>query len=102
MKTTISLLATAALLLTACQKHDTRPLIEASFDVIPCPQTIDTLHNGTDYVIDRNTVIHFHPETSEMKRQALFLQEYIEQAIGLTVPVEAGIVNEGKIGRAHV
>ncbi len=89
------LLATAAIMLTACKKNDTRPLYEASFDVIPRPQVIDTIQTGTDYVIDLNTVIHYYPETSEMERQARFLQQYIEDALGYTVPIKGGIVNEG-------
>jgi len=93
MKTALSILA-AALLLTSCQKNDSRPLVEASFNVIPQPLSVDSAAAG-DYVIDHSTIIHYYPETSEMERQALFLQQYIQEALGYSLPVKGGIANDG-------
>ena len=94
MKSSLLLAASAALLLTACS--DDRPIVEASFDVIPCPQAIDTIPGRADYVFDRNTVIRYTPETSEMKRHALFLQQYAEDILGYQIPVKPGIAIKPK------
>ena len=89
MKSSLLLAASAALLLSACS--DDRPIVEASFDVIPCPQAIDTIPGRADYILDRNTVIRYTPETSEMERHALFLQQYAEDILGYRIPVKPGI-----------
>ncbi len=89
------LLVIAALLLTACRKQDDRPLVQGSFNVIPQPQMLDTLHTSGEYIIDLNTVIRYYPETIEMERHALFLQQYIQDALGFTVPIKGGIANDG-------
>ena len=89
MKPSLLLAASAALLLSACS--DDRPIVEASFDVIPCPQAIDTIPDRADYILDRNTVIRYTPETSEMERHALFLQQYAEDILGYRIPVKPGI-----------
>ena len=79
MKSSLLLAASAALLLSACS--DDRPIVEASFDVIPCPQAIDTIPGRADYILDR----------SEMERHALFLQQYAEDILGYRIPVKPGI-----------
>ena len=90
MKTTLSILATtAALLLSSCK--DNRPIVEASYDIIPCPQSIEPIADRANYVIDRNTVIHYTPETSEMERHARFLQQYAADILGYQIPIKAGI-----------
>ncbi len=95
MKPIPALLSALLLVLTACSRPDTRPLCEASFDVIPRPQVIDTIEAGTDYVIDLNTVIHYHPATPEMERNARFLQQYAQDALGYAIPIESGIADHG-------
>ena len=94
MKPTLLLAASAAVLLSACS--DNRPIVEASFDVIPCPQAIDTIPDRADYILDRNTVIHYTPETSEMERHARFLQQYAEDILGYQIPIKAGIAIKPK------
>ena len=92
MKSSFPLLL-ASLLLVSCS--DNRPLAEASFDVIPCPQTVEPTADGGQYIIDKNTVIHYSPETPDMERNAHFLQEYALDILGYEIPVKAGLGDEG-------
>ncbi len=89
MKSSLLLAATAAVIMSACS--DNRPIVEASFDVIPQPQSIDTIAGRTGYIISRSTEIHYAPETSEMERHARFLQQYAEDILGYRIPIKAGI-----------
>ena len=79
------------MLLSACGRSDDRPIVDASFEsVIPCPQRIDTV-SDQQFIIDRYTVIRYSPETSEMQRHALFLQQYIEETLGNRLDIKPGL-----------
>jgi len=94
------LLKSASLLVTtflffSCA--DNRPLAEASFDVIPCPQSVEPIQNGSDYIIDKHSVIHYAPNTFDMRRNAEFLQQYIKDIIGSELPIKEGLADYGII-----
>ncbi len=92
MNPILPLAAAATLLLLASCQTDSRPVVQATFEgVIPRPLTIDTIPDRPCYILDRNTVIRYTPETSEMKRHALFLQQYAEDVLGWQIPVKPGI-----------
>lgn len=93
MKKLTSLLVGLAVLLASCA--DNRPLAEASFDVIPCPKQVESIPDGSGFVIDRHTVIHYEPSTSDMQRNAEFLQQYIQEITGEVIPVKEGLADHG-------
>lgn len=93
MKKLTSLLVVLALLLASCA--DNRPLAEASFHVIPCPKQVESIPDGSGFVIDRHTVIHYAPSTPDMQRNAQFLQQYIQEITGQEVPVKEGLADHG-------
>lgn len=86
-------LLTAATILVSCS--DNRPLAEASFDVIPCPKSVEILDSTQVYIIDNSTVIHYTPETADMQRNAEFLQRYAQEILGYHISIKAGVSDEG-------
>ena len=88
LKTICALLLVGAL--TSCGRPDLR----ASYDVIPLPQEV-LLSEGNAFRLDNHVKIRY--ADPELKRTAEFLSEFIDEAIQLELPIEAGEDARGAI-----
>lgn len=73
----------ASVALTACT---TTPL--ANFDTIPQPQTIE-LSGETPYSLNNQSRITYDMECTDLEKEALFLQQYLNDMCGLSLEVSA-------------
>ena len=82
----LSITLCASLLCANAQRTDYR--------VVPLPQRIEYV-KGEPFVMSRNTVITYDTQNDKMKRNALFLAEYVAKAAKLNLAVADKSRKEG-------
>ena len=82
----LSITLCASLLCANAQRTDYR--------VVPLPQRIEYV-KGEPFVMSRNTVITYDAQNDKMKRNALFLAEYVAKAAKLNLSVADKSRKEG-------
>lgn len=92
MKKTSLFLIAAAMLLCACNQT----LKDGSYDVIPLPNSVETVE-GDAFVLTAKTKIYYPTGNEDLRRNAGFLVEYVNDMIGVRLEISEmqGQVNEG-------
>lgn len=68
----------------------------ADYQVIPMPQTITT-SQGSPFTLDGGVKIIYPDGNEQMKKNAVFLADYLKQATGKSFSIEAGTEGKGAI-----
>ena len=88
----VALAMTSVFFLAQCTPT---PTSEASYEVIPMPQSITLAESGGQFVLHSGTQISYTAGNEDMARNAQFLQEYLADQLGYTLKTEPGIASKG-------
>ena len=71
------------------------PTSEASYDVIPMPQSITLTEGSEPFVLHSGTQINYTAGNADMERNAQFLKEYLAPQLGYELKTAPGIASKG-------
>lgn len=71
------------------------PTSEASYDVIPMPQSITLTESSEPFVLHSGTQISYTAGNADMERNAQFLKEYLAPQLGYELKTAPGIASKG-------
>ena len=87
---------TTAFLLSAFLLPSRTMAQRANFEVIPYPQEVQTAAQGNFY-LNGHTVICYEKRNKQMKRNAQFLKEYIQQSVGIELKITTNLNEKNAI-----
>ena len=71
------------------------PTSEASYDVIPMPQSITLTESSEPFVLHSGTQISYTAGNADMERNAQFLKDYLAPQLGYELKTVPGIASKG-------
>ena len=71
------------------------PTSEASYDVIPMPQSITLTESSEPFVLHSGTQISYTAGNADMERNAQFLKDYLAPQLGYKLKTVPGIASKG-------
>ena len=71
------------------------PTSEASYDVIPMPQSITLAESSEPFVLHSGTQISYTAGNADMERNAQFLKDYLAPQLGYELKTAPGIASKG-------
>ena len=71
------------------------PTSEASYDVIPMPQSITLTEGSEPFVLHSGTQINYTAGNADMERNAQFLKDYLAPQLGYELKTAPGIASKG-------
>ena len=68
---------------------------DVDYRVIPLPQKIEVVENQKPFTLNQKSVIRYTKGNEKLKRDADFLSSYINEVMGIKLPVKAGNASTG-------
>ena len=83
MKRNLTLVLAVVLLLTACNK---RPALEANYEIVPLPKEVNLEAEGA-FVLNAKTKVYYPQENADLRRNAEFLSQYVNDILHFSLEV---------------